>query len=115
MTEITSHARENTKGLRNSSAQILDSSNYLAAIIDTINIPVVLLDDELRIQSSTPAFYTHFKFSPEDVVGEFLYKLPNCVGANPAVIDRLMNLLSDNVPIEEFEISVPSRHAETQY
>ena len=114
MTEITSKA-ENTQSLRNNSPDNLNSSTYLAAIIDTTNIPVVVLDDALKIQFATPAFYKLFKFKAGNVVGEYLYKLPNCVGANPAVIDRLMNLLADNVPIGEFEISFHTKDAGTQY
>jgi nitrogen-specific signal transduction histidine kinase len=64
--------------------------NLPEEILDTLWEPLLILEDDLRVQSANDAFYQHFKVEPAETVGRQLYDLGN----GQWDIPRLRELLS---------------------
>lgn len=78
--------------------EIRNARNYAESIIATISEPFVVLDEELRVVSSNPAFYTLFDVTREAVEGCFVYEL----GAGQWDIAKLRQLLKEVLPKDSF-------------
>jgi len=81
-----------------------EAREYLESVVDTVREPLVVLDNELKIESANSAFYQSFGVRPEETEGQFIYDLGN----RQWDIPRLRQLLEDIIPeersIEDFEV-----------
>ncbi len=67
---------------------------YSEGIVETIRVPLVVLDGELRVLSCNPAFYETFHMCARETVGQLLYELGN----HEWNIPELRRLLEDILP-----------------
>jgi signal transduction histidine kinase len=75
------------------------------AIIETIHEPLlIVLDPDLRISFANPSFFRHFKTTPEETVGRFLYDLGDRKWDLPDLKDPLRKVLPMNEAIVNFEV-----------
>jgi PAS domain S-box-containing protein len=51
------------------------SRDYAEAIVETIREPLIILDEELRVQKANSAFYTAFKVTREEAEGNLFYEI----------------------------------------
>jgi len=82
---------------------------YSNRIIDTIRQPLVVLDQDLRVVSASPAFFRFFRCDAEDTLGRRL-NLPDDDGANKAELAALLGRIKEGrLPVElaELELAVP--------
>lgn len=74
------------------------------SLVDTIRQPLLILGEDLRIQSANRAFYAQFQVERAETEGRLIYELGN----NQWDIPRLRELLSEILPhresVEEFEV-----------
>jgi two-component system CheB/CheR fusion protein len=77
---------------------------YAESIVDTVREPLLVLDGDMRVRSANQSFYSTFKASPEETVGQLLYHLGN----HQWDIPRLRTLLGEILPqkhvLNDFEI-----------
>jgi diguanylate cyclase (GGDEF)-like protein/PAS domain S-box-containing protein len=58
-------------------AEIQDARKYAESIVETVRRPLVVLNSELKILSANHNFYSTFKVTPEETIGNFIYDLGN--------------------------------------
>jgi len=75
-----------------------------SAIVNTIRLPLLVLDGEMRVIALSPSFSRTFKVRPEETTGRLLFDLGN----GQWDISALRHLLEDVVPrqttVEAFEV-----------
>ncbi len=67
-------------------------------ILDTLWEPLLVLEEDLRVQSANEAFYIHFQVKPDETVGRKVYDLGN----GQWDIALLRELLEEVLPNERF-------------
>ena len=78
---------------------LLEHQKELAEkIVDTVREPLLVLRDDLRVQSANRAFYVAFKVGPDETEGRLIYELGN----GQWDIPELRRLLSEVLPASEF-------------
>jgi PAS domain S-box-containing protein len=105
MTEVADEIPENLQGVSNNFSLGEKFISLIPAIINTINIPILIMDGSLQVKFATTAFYQEFDFTPGQLLGSHFYKLVNCPGNNASLIQRLFNLECGGISIEESELA----------
>jgi two-component system CheB/CheR fusion protein len=80
----------NVTALRASLEQAIDERQHTKDIINTVIDPLVVLDEEFRVQAANQAFYSMFQVSREGIQGLRLYEL----GKPDWDVPRLQKLLN---------------------
>jgi len=80
------------------------SREYAENIINTVNDPLLVLDDNLRVTSASRSFYHDFKVTPEETVGQSIYNLGNQQWDIPRLRELLEDILPKHSVVEEFEV-----------
>jgi PAS domain S-box-containing protein len=98
---------QNVSAFRASLEQAIYEREYTKAIINTVIDPLVVLDDDCRVQAANQAFYTKFRVSRDEARGTRLYNL----GIQDWEIARLETFLKEthanNESDAEFEHEFP--------
>jgi PAS domain S-box-containing protein len=82
---------QNVTAFRASLEQAIYEREYTKAIINTVIDPLVVLDDDCRVQAANQAFYTRFQVSREQAQGARLYE----IGSRDWEIPRLQKFLKE--------------------
>lgn len=77
---------------------------YADSIISTLREPFLVLDSDLRVQSSNAAFYRTFATSADDTFGRLIYELGNGQWDIARLRMLLGDLLQNNHAIEDFPV-----------
>jgi two-component system CheB/CheR fusion protein len=89
--------------LKRHEAQLQESRDYAVAIIDTV-LPLVILDETLRVQSANRSFYELLGVTPEETEGSFVYELANRQWDNPKLRKLLTGVVTSGSEFQDFEI-----------
>lgn len=73
-------------------------------IVDTIRDPLVVLEHDLTIVTASKAFLTIFGITEEQTRGRHVFELGQRQWDVPGLRDMMERVLTDNQPIERFEI-----------
>jgi two-component system, chemotaxis family, CheB/CheR fusion protein len=84
--------------------QVAAARDYAEAIVDTVRIPLVLLDPDFRIRSANPAFYETFQVGPELTVNRVLFDVGNGQWEIPALRRALAGIAETGTPVQDFEV-----------
>jgi two-component system CheB/CheR fusion protein len=68
---------QNVTAFRASLEQAIYEREYTKAIINTVIDPLVVLDNDCRVQAANQAFYTKFQVSRDQAQGTMLYDIGN--------------------------------------
>ena len=78
--------------------------DYAEGIVETVRVPLLVLDGDLRVESANCSFYREFGVEPSETIGTFIYDLGN----HQWNILRLRELLEEILPmstsIEAFQV-----------
>jgi two-component system, chemotaxis family, CheB/CheR fusion protein len=77
---------------------------YAENIVETLHMPLLVLDPDLSVRSANDAFYEHFQASREQTEGRLVYDLGNGQWSIPALKALLEDILPDNNSFNDFEI-----------
>lgn len=77
---------------------------FAHAIVETIREPLLVLDEDLRVESANAAFYRHFRVAPPDTVDRSLFALGNGQWDIPALRHLLETLLSAHEEVRDLEV-----------
>ncbi len=83
--------------------QIVDERNYAQAIIRTVQHPLLVLDDKLRVETANESFYRTFQVAPEETEGRLIYELGNRQWDIPALRELLEEILPQKTFFANFE------------
>ncbi len=78
--------------------------DYVVGIVNTVNEPLVVLDNKLRVISANKSFYQEFRVVEEDTIGELFYNLGNKQWNIPKLRNLLENVLPKDERFENFII-----------
>jgi two-component system CheB/CheR fusion protein len=91
--------------LKKTEQQVRDERNYAQAIIRSVQHPLLVLDDKLRVETANESFYRTFQVSPKETEGRLIYEL----GDRQWDIAKLRELLEDILPqktvFTDFEVT----------
>jgi two-component system, chemotaxis family, CheB/CheR fusion protein len=79
----------------------LDSAN---ALVDMVPQPLVILDDELRVEKANAAFYATFQTAEERTDSRLLSELGSGQWNQPALLMALRDVLARGITLEELEL-----------
>ena len=79
------------------------ASTYAAAIVETVQHPILLLTHSLRIVTANPAFYTLFHLQPADVEGQSLYDISQGAWRDPEFKRLLEEVLPGSLEVRDYE------------
>ena len=80
------------------------SHEYAENIINTIQEPLITLDQDLRVLSANRSFYEVFKANHEDTVGQFIYGLGNKQWDLPKLRELLETILPQKTSFDNYEV-----------
>lgn len=84
---------------------LAESYDYSQIIIATIHEPMIILDSQLHVKSANKSFYKKFSVSVEETEGMPLFELGNNQWNIPQLRILLLDMLSKNSNIENFEVT----------
>jgi two-component system CheB/CheR fusion protein len=83
---------------------IAGARDYAEAVIATVREPLLVLDDQMRIESANLAFYRTFAVNPKGTVGRFLHEIGIGQWDIPPLYERLEKVLSESDAFEDFQV-----------
>jgi two-component system CheB/CheR fusion protein len=86
------------------SEKINELKNYAQDIVETVREPLLVLNQDLRVQSANGAFYNTFKVSPKKTEGELIYNLGNHQWDIPKLRELLEKILPEKNNFEDYEV-----------
>jgi PAS domain S-box-containing protein len=81
-----------------------DVLRYTESILETIQVPLLLLDAALKIILANRIFYSTFNVAPAETIGSFIYDLGNKQWAIPKLLELLENILPKKEVFNDFEV-----------
>ena len=90
--------------LKRTESEISGARDYAEAIIETIREPLIVLDEDQRVQTANRAFYEEFLVSPDETQSRLLYELGNHQWDIPKLRTLLREILPNNNQFHDFEV-----------
>lgn len=84
--------------------QLTAAKNYAETIVDNIRVPMMVLDENLRIKTANPSFYKAFHVNEEDTLGTLIYDLGNQQWNIPSLRKLLEEILPTQSKIIDYEV-----------
>ncbi|MGH8099776.1 MAG: PAS domain-containing protein, partial [Chthoniobacterales bacterium] len=79
-------------------------TEYAEAIVDTVREPMVVLDDQLRVQKANRAFYRLFRVDPRTTEQKLIYKIGKGQWDIPELRRLLEQILPRQTHFENFKV-----------
>ena len=79
-------------------------SEFAESVINTVREPLISLDQDLRVVSSSRSFYEFFKVNPEETVGQLIYDLGNKQWDIPKLRELLETILPEKASFDNYEV-----------
>ncbi len=77
---------------------------YAERILDTAPVPLVILDNHLKVKTANHAFFRTFKVSIEDIRDRLLYDLGNREFDIPGLRELMEKIIPGNMEVNDFEV-----------
>jgi two-component system CheB/CheR fusion protein len=77
---------------------------YAESIINTVRVPLIALDQDLRVVSVSRSFYEVFKVNPKETVGQLIYDLGNKQWDIPKLRELLETILPQKTTFDNYEV-----------
>jgi PAS domain S-box-containing protein len=90
--------------LRASDAIMREAREFSESIVETVREPLLVLDELLRVVLANRAFYSVFKATPEETIGQFIYDLGNKQWDIPALRELLEQILPQETVFNDVEV-----------
>jgi diguanylate cyclase (GGDEF)-like protein/PAS domain S-box-containing protein len=84
--------------------EIQDAREYAENIVETVREPLVVLDADLKILTVNHSFYTTFKVTPGETIGNFIYDLGNRQWDIPRLRVLIEEILPHDTVINGYEV-----------
>jgi PAS domain S-box-containing protein len=81
-----------------------ESARYAESIVETVREPLLVMDEDLKIISANRNFYSTFKVTPGETIGNFIYELGNGQWDIPKLRELLEEILPQKEVFEAFEV-----------
>ena len=78
--------------------------DYAENTVETVREPLLVLDNELRVEGANRSFYRAFRVAPSDTIGWFIYDLGNRQWDIPRLRELLGEVLAESTSIDDFQV-----------
>ncbi|MGH8564728.1 MAG: PAS domain-containing protein [Gammaproteobacteria bacterium] len=78
--------------------------DYAENIVETVREPLLVLDEELRVEGANRSFCRTFRVAPSDTICRFVYDLGNGQWGIPRLRELLEEILAQGTSIDEFRV-----------
>ncbi|MEH2332346.1 chemotaxis protein CheB [Nostoc sp.] len=90
--------------LKRSTATLEQARNYAEAIVETVQVPLIVLDSDLRVNKANSSFYETFQVSPSQTAQSLVFELGNGQWNLPELRSLLEDVLANDTSIQNLEI-----------
>ena len=90
--------------LKRSAATLEAARNYAEAIVETVQVPLVVLEPDLRVNRANQAFYDTFQVSSSETAQALLFALGNGQGNIPGLRSRLEAVVAGKATLQNFVV-----------
>lgn len=80
--------------------------DYSEAIVDTVRLPLIILNKDLQVLTANRAFYDTFKLSPKETENHSIYQLNNNAWNIRKLKFLLEKILPKNTHFENYEVDI---------
>lgn len=84
--------------------------DYSEAIVDTVRLPLIVLDKNLRVLTANRSFYDTFKLTPKESENQLIYKLNGNAWNIPKLRVLLEKILPANTHFDNYEVEIDFPH-----
>ncbi|MBI4781665.1 MAG: PAS domain-containing protein [Oscillatoriophycideae cyanobacterium NC_groundwater_1537_Pr4_S-0.65um_50_18] len=79
--------------------------NYAETIVEMVQIPLVVLDADLRVNAANRSFYETFQVSEAEALHMLLFELGNRQWDIPELRSMLNSILADDLAVQDLEVN----------
>ncbi|MEH1844020.1 MAG: chemotaxis protein CheB [Nostoc sp.] len=90
--------------LKRSAATLETARNYAEAIVETVQVPLIVLNSNLRVNKANRSFYETFQVSPLETTQSLIFELGNGQWNLPGLRELLEDILANNTNIKNLEV-----------
>jgi two-component system CheB/CheR fusion protein len=90
--------------LKRSTTTLEESRNYAEAIVETMQVPLLVLESDFRVNTANRAFYDTFQVVLPETAQTPLFELGNGQWNIPGLRSLLEDVLSNNTSLQNFEV-----------
>lgn len=98
--------RARNRELNGLNDRLEQARNYAEAIVAALHHPLLVLDGHLYVQQANPAFYHHFRTTPDTTEHRLLYELNGGQWATPGLRQLLEEILPTNTAFHNKEVTL---------
>ncbi|MEH1843572.1 MAG: chemotaxis protein CheB [Nostoc sp.] len=91
-------------GLKRSAVTLEQARNYAEAIVETVQVPLILLDSDFRVNKANRSFYETFQVLPSQTTQSVIFELENGQWNLPGLQPLLENILANDTSIQNLEV-----------
>jgi PAS domain S-box-containing protein len=84
--------------------------DYSEAIVDTVRLPLIVLNKKLQILTANRSFYETFKLTPKETENQLIYQLNNHAWNIPKLKLLLEKILPANSHFDNYEVEIRLPH-----
>nr|WP_242033696.1 ATP-binding protein [Phormidium sp. FACHB-592] len=96
--------------LKRSATTLEAARNYAEAIVETVQVPLVVLESDLRVNTANQAFYDTFQVAPLETTQTLIFELGNGQWNIPGLQARLEDVFSHDAVLQNFEVEHQFEH-----
>ncbi|MBV8886942.1 MAG: PAS domain-containing protein, partial [Chroococcidiopsidaceae cyanobacterium CP_BM_RX_35] len=90
--------------LKRSATRLAAARNYAEAIVETVQVPLIVLDSDFRVNTANHSFYETFQVSPQEVSQSLIFDLGNGQWNIPGLQSLLEDILVNDTTLQNFEV-----------
>ncbi|MEH2232318.1 MAG: chemotaxis protein CheB [Nostoc sp.] len=90
--------------LKRSAATLEQARNYAEAIVETVQVPLIVLDSDFRVNKANRSFYETFQVSTSETTQSLIFELGNGQWNLPGLQQLLEDILANDTTIQNLEV-----------
>ncbi|MHC5612279.1 MAG: ATP-binding protein [Nostoc sp.] len=90
--------------LKRSAATLEQARNYAEAIVETVQVPLIVLDSDFRVNKANRSFYETFQVSPSETAQSLIFELGNGQWNLPGLQRILKDILVNDTTVQNLEV-----------
>ena len=91
-------------GLKCAEQAVAAARDYAENTVETVREPLLVPDNELRVEGANRSFYRAFRVAPSDTICWFIYDLGNRQWDIPRLRELLGQVLAQSTSIDDFQV-----------
>ncbi|MCC5645140.1 PAS domain-containing protein [Nostoc sp. CHAB 5824] len=91
-------------GLKRNAESLKQARNYAEAIVETVQVPLIVLDSDFRVNKANRSFYETFQVSLSETTQSLIFELGNGQWNLPGLQQILEDILVNDTTIQNLEV-----------